>query len=173
MGTTLLLAASAPAKKGGSPVFFIVLLVAFGLIYFLVLRPRRARMMAAQQQRGSDLTPGQRVRTTAGMYGTVTLVDGTDVEVEVAPGVEVRMLRQAIAAVIPDEEPEDQFDSEAPVPGSEYDATETEGVTDAGHLGLKLGVGQAGVGADDGLHVGRQGGGAAQGGVGGPTDRRT
>lgn len=122
MGTLLLAAGSAPAKKGGSPVFFIVLLVAFGLIYFLVLRPRRARMMAAQQQRGSDLTPGQRVRTTAGMYGTVTLVDGTDVEVEVAPGVEIRMLRQAIAAVIPDEEPEDQFDSEATAQDGEHDA---------------------------------------------------
>ena len=119
---TLLLAASTPAKKGGSPVFFIVLLVAFGLIYFLVLRPRRARMMAAQQGRNSDLTPGQRVRTTAGMYGTVTLVDGTDVEVEVAPGVEIRMLRQAIAAVIPDEEPEDQFDTDASAADGEHDA---------------------------------------------------
>ncbi len=124
---TLLLAASTPAKKGGSPVFFIVLLVAFGLIYFLVLRPRRARMMAAQQQRGSDLIPGQRVRTSAGMYGTVTLVDGTDVEVEVAPGVEIRMLRQAIVAVIPDEEPEDQFDSEASAQDGEYDAEAGEG----------------------------------------------
>lgn len=119
---TLLLAASTPAKKGGSPVFFIVLLVAFGLIYFLVLRPRRARMMAAQQQRGGDLVPGQRVRTTAGMYGTVTLVDGTDVEVEIAPGVEIRMLRQAIAAVIPDEEPEDQFDTDTSVQDGEHDA---------------------------------------------------
>jgi preprotein translocase YajC subunit len=126
MGILLLAAGSAPKKSGGSPVFFIVLLVAFGLFYFLVLRPRRARMMAAQQQRGSDLTPGQRVRTTAGMYGTVTLVDGTDVEVEVAPGVEVRMLRQAIAAVIPDEEPEDQFDTDATAADGEHDAEEAE-----------------------------------------------
>jgi preprotein translocase YajC subunit len=135
MGILLLAAGSAPAKKGSSPVFFIVLLVAFGLIYFLVLRPRRARMMAAQQQRGSDLTPGQRVRTTAGIYGTVTLVDGTDVEVEIAPGVEVRMLRQAIAAVIPDEEPEDQFDSDASAADGEHDAEPDAGseddVTDA------------------------------------------
>jgi preprotein translocase YajC subunit len=131
MGILLLAAGSAPAKKGGSPVFFIVLLVAFGLIYFLVLRPRRARMMAAQQQRGgSDLIPGQRVRTSAGIYGTVTLVDGTDVEVEIAPGVEVRMLRQAIVAVIPDEEPEDQFDPDTSVQDGEHDA-ETEDVPDA------------------------------------------
>jgi preprotein translocase subunit YajC len=123
----LFLAASAPAKKGGSPVFFIVLLVAFGLIYFLVLRPRRARMMAAQQQRGGDLMPGQRVRTSAGIYGTVTLVDGTDVEVEIAPGVEIRMLRQAIVAVIPDEEPEDQFDSDASAHDGEEDAESEEG----------------------------------------------
>jgi hypothetical protein len=56
------------------------------------------------------------------MYGTVTLVDGTDVEVEVAPGVEIRMLRQAIAAVIPDEEPEDQFDTDASAADVEHDA---------------------------------------------------
>jgi preprotein translocase subunit YajC len=127
MGILLLAAGSTTTKKGGSPVFFIVLLVAFGLIYFLVLRPRRARMMAAQQQKGGDLTPGQRVRTSAGIYGTVTLVDGTDVELEIAPGVEVRMLRQAIVAVIPDEEPEDQFDSDATAQDGEQDTESEDG----------------------------------------------
>jgi preprotein translocase subunit YajC len=50
--------------------------------------------------------------------------------VEIAPGVEIRMLRQAIVAVIPDEEPEDQFDSDASGQDSEFDA-EPEDVTDA------------------------------------------
>ena len=33
--------------------------------------------------------PGQRVRTTAGIYGTVISGDDRDVVVEIAPGVEV------------------------------------------------------------------------------------
>ena len=41
-----------------------------------------------------------RVRTTAGMYGTVTSVeDNDDVMVEVAPGVNIRMMRRAVVAV--------------------------------------------------------------------------
>src|SRR5216683_5852216 len=71
-----------------------------------LLQPLRRRQQAvAQQQR--TVNPGARVRTTAGMYATVTAVDGDDVVLEVAPGVEVRYLKRAIMEVIaPGEETE-------------------------------------------------------------------
>ena len=50
------------------------------------------------------MAPGARVRTTAGMYATVVGVDGDDVILEVAPGVEVRYIKRAIMQVIPDGE---------------------------------------------------------------------
>ena len=61
------------------------------------------------------MLPGARVRTTAGMYATVVDVDGDDVVLEVAPGVEVRYMRRAVMDVVsPGEEtPEDSYsDSE-------------------------------------------------------------
>ena len=45
------------------------------------------------------MQPGARVRTTAGMYATVVDVDGDDVILEVAPGVEVRYMKRAVMDV--------------------------------------------------------------------------
>ncbi len=129
MGNLILAAASTPAKKSGSPLLFIVFLAAIGGIYFFVLMPRRKRMMAAQQAaNGSSvrvdpkrtvLEPGQRVRTSAGIFGTLTIVEDNQVELEIAPGVEVTMLRQAIVAIIPDDEPVEDY-----VPGDAEDGDE-------------------------------------------------
>jgi hypothetical protein len=37
------------------------------------------------------------------MYGTVTSIEDPDVVLEIAPGVEVRLLRRAIMDVVPDQ----------------------------------------------------------------------
>ena len=67
--------------------------------YFLMIRPQRRRQQKVQQQQRT-VAPGARVRTTAGMYATVAEVDGDDVVLEVAPGVEVRYIKRAIMEVI-------------------------------------------------------------------------
>jgi preprotein translocase subunit YajC len=100
-------AAEAATKSSSSSLTFPILIVlVFVGFYFLMIRPQRRRQQKVQQQQ-STVAPGARVRTTAGMYATVTEVDGDDVVLEVAPGVEVRYLRRAIMEVIqPGEEPE-------------------------------------------------------------------
>ena len=100
-------AAEAASKSSGSALTFPILIVlVFVGFYFLMIRPQRRRQQQVQQQQ-STVAPGARVRTTAGMYATVVEVDGDDVVLEVAPGVEVRYLRRAIMEVIqPGEEPE-------------------------------------------------------------------
>ncbi len=78
-----------------------------------MIRPQRRRQQAVQQQQ-KTVNPGARVRTTAGMYATVTEVDGDDVVLEVAPGVEVRYLKRAIMEVIASgEETETYEDAES------------------------------------------------------------
>lgn len=67
--------------------------------YFLVLRPARARQSAAIAVR-SQLAPGARVMTTAGLFGTIEALDGDDVLLEIAPGVTVRYVAAAIAKVV-------------------------------------------------------------------------
>jgi preprotein translocase subunit YajC len=66
------------------------------------MRPQRNRQRKAQQTQ-SAVMPGQRIRTTAGMYGTVVSGDDRDVVIEIAPGVEVTMLRRAVMDVVSDD----------------------------------------------------------------------
>jgi preprotein translocase subunit YajC len=94
-------AATAAASKSSGSSFTFILLIALVFIgfYFLMIRPQqRRRQQAAQQQ--NTVTPGARVRTTAGMYATVSAVDGDDVILEVAPGIDVRYMKRAIMEVV-------------------------------------------------------------------------
>jgi preprotein translocase subunit YajC len=98
MGITA--AAEAATKSTGSSLTFPILIVlVFVGFYFLMIRPQRRRQQQVQQQQRT-VEPGAQVRTTAGMYATVVEVDGDDVVLEVAPGVEVRYLKRAIMEVI-------------------------------------------------------------------------
>lgn len=109
-----LLAATTTSSKGNSFLFPIIIIALFALLYFVMIRPQRNRQRQAAQTQ-NEVMPGSRVRTTAGMYATVTEVDGDDVVLEVAPGVEVRYMKRAIMEVISSgEEPvaEEQADSE-------------------------------------------------------------
>src|SRR5712691_7417839 len=84
---------AASKSSSGQYTTILVLVVLFGLFYLLIIRPQRNRQRRAQQMQGGVM-PGQRVRTTAGIYGTITSVDDPDVELEIAPGVEIRILRR-------------------------------------------------------------------------------
>ena len=94
---------AAGSSGGGSYTFLIVIVVLFGLLYFVMIRPQRNKQRAAQQMQ-NQVQPGQRVRTTAGMYATVIEADADDVLLEVAPGVQIRFLRRAVLDVLPDDD---------------------------------------------------------------------
>jgi preprotein translocase subunit YajC len=97
-GNVTILAATS-SKSGFNPTTLILILVVVVGFYLLMIRPQQRRRQQAQQQQNS-VQPGARVRTTAGMYATVVDVDGDDVVLEVAPGVEVRYMRRAIMDVV-------------------------------------------------------------------------
>lgn len=117
MGNTTHYLAAAAKGGSGNYTFLIVIVVLFGLLYFVMIRPQRNKQRQAQQMQ-SQVQPGQRVRTTAGMYATVVEADATDVVLEVAPGVHLRFLRRAIMDVLPDEDA-----TEATVPAAADDVT--------------------------------------------------
>jgi preprotein translocase subunit YajC len=105
----IIAAADAASKSSSSSLTFPILIVlVFVGFYFLMIRPQRRRQQQAAQNQNT-VTPGARVRTTAGMYATVVAVDGDDVVLEVAPNVEVRYLKRAVMEVIA---PGDADDSE-------------------------------------------------------------
>ena len=112
MGHAVAAAEAASKSSGSSLTFPILIVLVFVGFYFLMIRPQRRRQQQVQQQQRT-VQPGARVRTTAGMYATVTEVDGDDVVLEVAPGVEVRYLKRAIMEVIePGEEPEGYYEED-------------------------------------------------------------
>jgi preprotein translocase subunit YajC len=98
----MILAAASTAPKSNPAFTFIILAVLIGLFYVLIMRPQRNRQRKAQQTQ-SAVMPGQRIRTTAGMYGTVISGDDRDVVIEIAPGVQVNMLRRAVMEVVSDD----------------------------------------------------------------------
>ena len=129
MGTMILAAgtlAAGTTSKSNPAFTFVILAVLIGLFYVLIMRPQRNRQRKAQQTQG-QVTPGQRIRTTAGMYGTVVSGDDRDVVVEIAPGVQVTMLRRAVMDVVSDDQP---------MPETLDDTDHTEGGTD-GDWGFK------------------------------------
>ena len=127
MGNMILAATS--SKSGGSSAYLLIgLVVLFGVLYFVTIRPQRRRQQQAQQTQ-REITPGVRVRTTAGMYATVVGVEDQDVILEVAPGVHVRYMRRAIMDVVPDDTGQD-FSAEAPEdPSDTYNEAEDDAAT--------------------------------------------
>src|SRR6266700_616397 len=111
--------AAAAKSSGFNPSTLILILIVVVAFYLLMIRPQQRRKQQAQQKQNT-VQPGATVRTTAGMYATVVDVDGDDVILEVAPGVEVRYMRRAIMDVVspgetPDEDvaPEDEYEESA------------------------------------------------------------
>ena len=79
---------------GLAPLLLIV--VAF---YFLMIRPQKNRQKQ-QQAMVAALAPGAEVMTTAGIFAHVAAVSEEQISLEIAPGVYMRVLPQAIARVV-------------------------------------------------------------------------
>jgi preprotein translocase subunit YajC len=97
-----------------STLIFIALLVA--AFYFLILRPQRKRQQAMQQTM-SALSPGSRVMLGSGVFGTVVSVGQRQVVLEISPGAELTVLKQAITKVVTEDDEDsldeqDEFDEE-------------------------------------------------------------
>ena len=88
-------------------IFIALLVVAF---YFLILRPQRKRQQAMQQTMNA-ISPGSRVMLGSGLFGTVVSVGPRQIVLEVSPGAEVTVLKQAISKVVTDAD-EDRFDEQ-------------------------------------------------------------
>ncbi len=67
-----------------------------GVMYFFLIVPQKKKQKA-QANLMSSLGPGDEVVTTGGIYGGVTEVDGDSVYLEIAPDIEIKIARRAIA----------------------------------------------------------------------------
>jgi preprotein translocase subunit YajC len=87
---------------------FVPLLVIMGAFMFFASR-RQKKAMQATINLHDSLEVGDEIMTTAGLFGTITDVADSKVEVELAPGVVVTMLKLAIKekTVVHDEDLDD------------------------------------------------------------------
>jgi preprotein translocase subunit YajC len=82
------------------------ILALFAIMYFLLIRPQQKKLKDHQALIAA-LRRGDMVVTAGGILGKVTKVkdDGNEVEVEIATGVNVRVLKSTISSVISKTEP--------------------------------------------------------------------
>lgn len=90
----------------------LMLVVFVGAAYFLMIRPQQKRVREHQSQIDA-LLPGARVILNSGIFATISHIADTQAIVELAPGVEVTILKQAIARVTKNDEEEFEFTDEA------------------------------------------------------------
>lgn len=99
--------AFAQAAGGASSAFssFVPLILIFAIMYFLMIRPQQKK--AKQHKTMIDsLRRGDQVVTSGGVLGKVSKVsDDGIVEIEIAEGVKVRVMRATIAQVLNKTEP--------------------------------------------------------------------
>ena len=75
-------------------IFFAGMIILF---WVLIIMPQRRRR-AVQQKILMQLEPGDEVMTMGGLFGTVREVGDHHVELEIAPGTQVRLAKSAITA---------------------------------------------------------------------------
>ena len=73
----------------------LLMVVFIGLMYVLMVLPQKKKM-DAQRKMLSALQPGARVMLNTGMFGTLRATGEQQMVVELAPGVEVTVLKQAV-----------------------------------------------------------------------------
>ncbi len=95
-------AATDAAAPAGSPLAsFAPLILIFAVFYFLLIKPQQKRVKEHQAALGA-LKRGDEVVTGGGIIGKITKVaEGNDqVTIEIASGVEVRVLKSTISGLV-------------------------------------------------------------------------
>ncbi len=92
-------AESAPADGGGF-MSLIPLIILFVVFYFLLIRPQTKRMKEHKQMVDS-LAKGDEIVTNGGLLGKIINIGDNFIVIELAPNLEVKIQRQAVASVMP------------------------------------------------------------------------
>ncbi len=92
---------------GGSSDFLISLfpfIALFAIMYFLVLRPQQRRVKDHQNM-VANVRRGDMVVTAGGIIGKVTKADESEITVEIAEGVKIRVVKSTLTEVRSKSEP--------------------------------------------------------------------
>jgi len=98
--------AQAAGAGGGADFSFLIMMVLlFMVFYFLLIRPQQKKMKTHKAM-VQNLKRSDKVVTQGGIYGTVTKVmSETELQVEIAEGVRIRVVKGTISEVLSKPEP--------------------------------------------------------------------
>ncbi len=112
---------------GDSSIWSTVLIFGVPILamYLLFIRPQQKKLRA-QQETDNRHEPGARIMTTAGVYATLVHMGQRQAIIEISPGVEMTVARQAISRVVASAEEDFEYEDEnaAEVPAGEALAVE-------------------------------------------------
>ncbi len=95
--------ASTGAGSAGAAGFFMQifpLLMIFVIFYFLMIRPQQRRMKAHRAMVDA-VKKNDTAITAGGLIGKVIKVDDNEVELEIAPGVKVKVIKSTLSDIRP------------------------------------------------------------------------
>lgn len=98
---TLLILLQQDGGGGGSIInsLLVPMILIFGIFYFLIIRPQQKKQRQAQTEREellASLKSNDKVITSGGIYGTIVAVRENTVQLRIAQGVSIEVLRSAI-----------------------------------------------------------------------------
>lgn len=75
---------------------FIVMILIF---YLLLIKPQQKQMKERKKMLES-VKVGDRVITNSGMYGTISAINGEEMEVKISENVKVKMIKSAVQNIV-------------------------------------------------------------------------
>lgn len=96
---------AAPAGSGDMLIQLVPFILIFVIMWFLIIRPQQKRVKTHQEMI-KNVRRGDTIVTTGGLVGKVSkVVDDNELEVEIADGVKVRLVRSMVSDVRTKAEP--------------------------------------------------------------------
>jgi len=93
VGQRLVLAMGTPGQQAW--VNFVPFVMVLGILYFMILLPMKKQRKKVQEFQ-SGLKAGDKIVTTGGIYGVITRVNDSSVQLQVADKVRIEIARAAI-----------------------------------------------------------------------------
>ena len=101
-----------------------LLLFLLPLIVLVLLMRQQQRRLRQHQALLASLEVGDDVVTTSGIFGTITSLDDDTIQLEVAPGLSLKVAKRAIGGIVgPPMADEDEDEEERPEAGPVQDAS--------------------------------------------------
>jgi preprotein translocase subunit YajC len=121
--------AAAPAAGGDMFMSLLPLVLVFAIFYFLLIRPQQTKMKQHRTML-ENLKKGDQVVTAGGIVGKIAKIEASDNQllVEIAPNVQVKVIRQTVADLLT-----------KPAPASGNDNRAVAAPAGGGFLGKLLG----------------------------------